>query len=162
MKTRPLFLCLLIPLILFSLSCNKEKGIPAGAGEKEAVEQAIRSSIGWAATKDLDLLYSVICNDSAYLEVDPGKRVVKGFDEFRKAEAFWMHEDFKAIRYAISDLQIRFSASGEVAWFYCVLDDINEWKGQPASWENTRWTGVLEKRDGRWTMMQQHFSFAQE
>jgi hypothetical protein len=47
-----------------------------------------------------------------------------------------------------------------VAWFYCILDDINEWKGQPANWENTRWTGVLEKRDGRWVMAQQHFSFA--
>ena len=27
-------------------------------------------------------------------------------------------------------------------------------------WKNTRWTGVLEKREGRWVMAQQHFSFA--
>jgi hypothetical protein len=47
-----------------------------------------------------------------------------------------------------------------VAWFFCILDDINEWKGQPANWENTRWSGVLEKRSGRWVMAQQHFSFA--
>jgi len=49
-----------------------------------------------------------------------------------------------------------------VAWFFCILDDINEWKGQPATWENTRWTGVLEKRDGRWVTVQQHFSFAND
>jgi hypothetical protein len=34
------------------------------------------------------------------------------------------------------------------------------WDGQPANWENTRWTGVLEKRGGRWVIVQQHFSFA--
>lgn len=41
-----------------------------------------------------------------------------------------------------------------------MLDDINEWKGQPANWENTRWTGVLEKRDNNWIIVQMHFSFA--
>jgi hypothetical protein len=35
-----------------------------------------------------------------------------------------------------------------------------EQKRMPANWENTRWTGVLEKRDGRWVIIQQHFSFA--
>jgi len=49
-----------------------------------------------------------------------------------------------------------------VAWWYCMLDDINEWDGQPASWENTRWTGVLEKREGKWVIVQMHFSFAKE
>jgi hypothetical protein len=32
--------------------------------------------------------------------------------------------------------------------------------GKPASWENVRWAGVVEKRDGRWVIVQQHFSFA--
>jgi len=40
----------------------------------------------------------------------------------------------------------------------CMLDYINEWQGRPASWIDTRWTGVLEKRDGRWRMVQMHFS----
>ena len=35
-------------------------------------------------------------------------------------------------------------------------------KLRPASWEDTRWTGVLEKRDGRWVMVQQHFSIAKD
>ena len=69
---------------------------------------------------------------------------------------------FKAEVDEIKDLTINLSRSGDVAWFYCILNDINEWQGQPANWENTRWTGVLEKRDGRWVIMQQHFSFASE
>jgi len=124
------------------------------------VEKAIRNSIGWAKNKDLNLLYSVIADDPDYLEVAPNARVVKGIQEFRKAEKFWMSPDFRAIRYEIRDLKIDFSRSGEVAWFFCVLDDINEWKGQPANWENTRWTGTLEKRDHQWVIVQMHFSFA--
>ena len=73
-----------------------------------------------------------------------------------------MNPDFKAVRYEISDLTVQFSKSGDVAWFFCMLDDMNEWKGKPANWENTRWTGVLEKRDNKWTMVQMHFSFASD
>jgi len=128
--------------------------------ETEAITRAIHSCIGWAKTKDFGLLYGVIANDADFLEVHPDGKVVMGFEDFRKAEAFWGSPDFKAVRYEIRDLRIRLSRAGDAAWFYCILDDINEWKGMPANWENTRWTGVLEKRDGRWVMAQQHFSFA--
>lgn len=132
----------------------------AGDAETEAVARAIHACIGWAGTKDFGLLYRVIAGDEEFLEVHPDGAVVKGITEFRKAEAFWGSPDFKAVRYDIRDLDIRFSRGGDVAWFFAVLDDINEWKGRPANWEDTRWTGVLEKRDGRWVMVQQHFSYA--
>lgn len=155
---------LTFPLVITLLITTCSAPVPeTGFSPEKAwpeVETAIRSCIGWAKDKDLELLYSVIANDSNYVEVHPEGRVVKGFQEFRKAEQNWMSDDFKAIRYEISDLKITFSRSGEVAWFVCMLDDINEYKGQPASWEDTRWTGVLEKRDDRWTMVQMHFSFA--
>ncbi len=122
------------------------------------IEQAIRAAIGWAGNKDLALLYRTIANDADFLEVHPEGDVVRGFAEFKQAERIWMSPDFKAVRFEIRDLRIKRSGGGDVAWFFCILDDINEWKGRPASWENTRWTGVLEKRDGRWVMVQQHFS----
>ena len=87
--------------------------------EKQMIEKSIRNSIGWAGSKDLNLLYSVIANDSAFLEVHPGPKVVKGFSEFRKAEEFWMNPAFKAIRYEIRDLRINISHSGDVAWWFC-------------------------------------------
>ncbi len=130
------------------------------SSESQIVEETIRNSIGWAKNKDIALLYSVIANDTNYIEVDPDKNIVKGFQEFRKAESFWMSPDFKAIRYEIKELKLNFAKTGNVAWFFCILDDINEWKGQPANWENTRWTGVLEKRNNRWQIVQMHFSFA--
>ena len=73
-----------------------------------------------------------------------------------------MSPDFKYVRHELKDLEIKLARRGEVAWFFCVLDDINTFKGEPASWENARWTGVVEKRDGRWVVVSQHFSFASE
>ena len=146
-------------IFVLLISCQRTPDNIDVNAEKALVEKAIHSSIGWAKNKDLNLLYSIISNDTNYIEVDPNNRIVKGFQDFKKSESFWMSDDFKAIRYEIKDLKINFSNLDNVAWFFCVLDDINEWKGQPANWENTRWTGVLEKRDGNWVIVQMHFSF---
>lgn len=151
-------------VILFALlmmACNNTEEKHDQSYDMILIEQAIHNCIGWAKNKDLNLLYSVIADDTVFLEIHPGDRVVRGISEFKEAEKFWMDPDFKAIRYEIKDLNIKISQSGTVAWWYCVLDDINEWKGQPANWENTRWTGVTEKRDGKWVIVQQHFSLAQ-
>ena len=91
-----------------------------------------------------------------------GKKITRGFEEFKKGEKFWGNPDFKAIKYDIRDLKISLSKTGDAAWFYCVLDDINEWKGEPANWLNTRWTGVLEKRERKWVIVQMHFSFSSD
>ena len=153
-------LAVLICVYYTLVSCQKSITISDIDTDKQMVEKAIHNSIGWAKTKDINLLYSIIANDTNYIEVSPNKRIVKGFQNFKKAEAFWMDPKFKAVRYEIRDLTVNFSKSGDVAWFFCILDDINDWDGQPANWENTRWTGVLEKRDGNWIIVQMHFSFA--
>lgn len=41
-----------------------------------------------------------------------------------------------------------------------IHDDLCEWDGKPGGWKDTRWTGVLEKRGGKWLIMQMHFSSA--
>lgn len=153
-----------LSLIIILNSCKfKETKIRSDIKEElPLIENSIRNVIGWAKDKDFKLLYSIIANDSDYLEVGPDGRVTRGIDDFRKNEEFWGDPGFKAVRFEIRDLKITLSQSGTVAWFYCVLDDINEWKGEPASWLNTRWTGVLEKRKDSWIIVQMHFSFPKE
>jgi len=130
--------------------------------EKQKIARVISSVIGWAKDKNLDLFYSSIAQDEDYISVTPGKRVIKHFEDVKQNVPFWMSPEFKYVRHELKDLEIKFSRCGEVAWFFCILDDINIYKGEPASWENTRWTGVVEKRDGKWVVVQQHFSFASE
>ena len=90
----------------------------------------------------------------------PGNNIIKGYDHFKRNSKIFKNPDFKYVRHELKDLKINLSKSGDIAWYYCILNDINTWKGEPANWENARWTGVLEKREGRWVIIQQHFSFA--
>lgn len=128
--------------------------------ERSKVAETVSNVIGWAKTKNLDLFYGSIAQDEDYISVTPGARIVKRFEDVKQNVPFWMSPEFKYVRHELKDLEITFSRGGDVAWFFCILDDINTYKGEPASWENARWTGVVEKRDGKWVVVSQHFSFA--
>ena len=154
----------LICLVAFSFfqeanMAQEKKDSPQYSEELKAVEKAINNVFGWAVNKDFDLFFGTIADDSNFVSVTPYNRVKFGVEDVKEDTSFWSSPNFRAIRHDVNNLKITFSQSGDVAWFYCVLNDINEWKGQPANWENVRWTGVLEKRDGRWRVVQQHFSF---
>jgi ketosteroid isomerase-like protein len=133
--------------------------------EKEAVAKAVHASIEWAhPEKKKDLLYSVTAQDDRLFIFNPDSAsVIDGFESFREmTESFFMHPAFKATGSDIRDLRIHLSDAGDFAWYSCILDDFGEVNGTPYAWKNTRWTGVLEKRDGRWQIVQMHFSFASD
>jgi len=150
---------LFYPALITNMFCQNSQN---RENERKEIERIISSCIGWAKDKNLDLLYSVIANDTNYISVSPNKNVVRCFEDVKVNVPFWMSPDFKYVRHEIRDLEITFARSGDVAWFFCILEDINTYKGQPAEWKNTRWTGVVEKREGKWVIVQQHFSFASE
>lgn len=133
--------------------------------EKAAVIKTIHTSIKWCfPDKSRERLYGSVVNDSTYFMFQPDSRAtINGFKAFEAfAERVFMVDECKPIGSEIRELRVIFSRSGDVAWFSCLLDDWGEWAGEPWRWENTRWSGVLEKIDGKWLMMQQHFSFAED
>jgi len=132
--------------------------------DRAEVEKSIHACIGWALTKDLNLLYSTLAQDEDFFIFHPdSKSTIIGFDAFRQfGERIWMDEAFKATDYAIKDLRVTFAQCGKVAWYSCMLDDHSEWKGQPMGWDDCRWTGTLEKRGGKWVVVQMHFSFPKD
>jgi ketosteroid isomerase-like protein len=146
--------------IILCSSCTQVSFEEKREVEIKEIAKTIDSCIGWFKDKDFDLLFSVVAHDPDYISVHPTDKVIRGFDQFAKSSEVFKNPDFKYVRHELKDLTINLSMSGDVAWFYCVLDDINEWKGEPANWENARWTGVLERRNGEWIIVQQHFSFA--
>ena len=132
------------------------------ADERPVIEKVIRDSIGWALTKDRPLLESVLAHDDRLFIVNPDSQTTSGWEQFSKGFDFWMDPRFKATHLDIRDMRIDLGPSGDVAWWSCVLDDLGEWDGRPIGWKDARWTGVLERRAGRWLIAQMHFSFASE
>jgi SnoaL-like domain len=150
----------IVILLLTMISCEHEERSLTRDEEVdvEEIRTTIESTISWAITKDTTLLYSIIIDDSTYTEIHPSIRIVKGINNFKKAESFWLDERFKHVNFETWDMKINLSIDGSVAWFFTMLNDYNEWEGKSVNWENTRWTGILEKKQGKWRMMQMHFS----
>jgi hypothetical protein len=101
MKKRSMVLipCLGLILVLVSIAVGDRVGLSGATGGDElgSIERSIRDSIGWAKMKDFRLLYGIIANDPDFLEVHPDGAVVKGFEDFKKAEMFWGSPDFNYI-----------------------------------------------------------------
>ncbi len=130
--------------------------------EREIVAQVIRNNIGWALTKDRPLLESTMVHDERLFIFNPDSGSTVGWERFAKNFDFWMDPRFKATGLDIRDLRIDFSPAGDAAWWSCILDDLYEWDGRAGAWKDTRWTGVLEKAEGKWRIVQMHFSFASD
>ena len=130
------------------------------AAERAAVERTIHGNICWALTKDRALAESTMAHDANLFIVNPTSTPTIGWDELVKNFTTWMDPRFKAVACDIRELRVTFSRSGDVAWWSAMLDDLAEWDGKPTGWRDTRWTGVLEKREGAWVIVQMHFSFA--
>ena len=133
-------------------------------GEKEQIQKVVQNSVSWALQKDKELLLASVAQDPCFFIFNPDNRsTIVGFKAFRDlVENVYMHPAYRATGFEINDMRINLSKSGEAAWFSARLNDRGEWNGQPTSWENVRWTGVLEKRNGKWLIVQMHFSFASD
>jgi ketosteroid isomerase-like protein len=126
------------------------------------IEAVIHDSIGWALTKDFDLLYSCFVDDESFFIFHPDSRTtIKGIEAFRRhAERVFASESFVATDFEVKQLSIHRSKGGDVAWYSCLLDDHGTWDDEPIGWDDARWTGVLVKQEGRWRIAQMHFSLA--
>jgi pimeloyl-ACP methyl ester carboxylesterase/ketosteroid isomerase-like protein len=132
--------------------------------EKAAVRQVAYTLVGWALdNKNVEALKASLRHDDGFFMFQPDSRsTIKGYQEFTKLIPGWLSPDFKATRTALRDVKVDLSRSGDVAWFWSILEDCGEFKGKPGCWNDCRYTGVLEKRHGRWVIVQAHFSLASD
>jgi hypothetical protein len=113
--------------VFLSGGCQEMKQEVNVEAEKSIIEEVIKNSIGWAGTKDTTLLYSCFSKDEDLFYFSPNDAGnISGYKAFTElTEGFFMHEDFKAIRYEVRELSIGLSKSGDAAWWHARLDDFN-------------------------------------
>ena len=136
---------------------------PSREAEKAVVARIVRDSICWALTKDRALQESTMAHDEdLFLVWTSSDMVIAGWNRYVKLFDAWMDPRFKATLTEIRDLRVNLSRSGDVAWYSATLDDLGEWDGKPTGARDIRWTGVLEKRGGKWVIVQMHGSVASD
>jgi pimeloyl-ACP methyl ester carboxylesterase len=142
------------------------RGLPAADGEKEkaAVRQVAYTFVGWALDNTkVEALKASLSHDDGFFMFQPDSgSTIKGYQEFTKLIPGWLSPDFKATRTELREVKVDISKSGDTAWISSILDDCGEFKGKPGCWYDCRYTGVLEKREGRWVIVQAHFSLASD
>jgi len=96
-------------------------------------------------------------NEDIVLFGTEGDEQLVGFASIKKA----MSRQFDEVENTlinISDQKIRISKDGNTAWFSEVLDYNFIYLGEDMAFEGIRFTGVMEKCDGKWKLVQGHLS----
>ena len=122
------------------------------------VQAAIEQFFHAMDTQNAELMDMLVAHDASMVHIgtDTGE-IWRGWDELRAATA----EQFKGLAFYkanIRDLTVNISSSGDVAWYAHLLDAHIKSSGGEWRWKGARFTGVFEKRDGRWKMVQTHVS----
>ena len=109
-------------------------------------------------TGDMDLFANVFAHDPDMVcfGTDADERVV-GWEALKTV----MQKQFAGTeesKLTVKDRVIRVHGSGEIAWFSEIIDWQMVSKGQTLQFEGLRGSGVLEKQDGNWVVIQIHYS----
>ena len=127
--------------------------------DHEAAAETVVAQL-WRAfeIQDLDLLSQVMAHDSNMIIIgtDAAERWV-GYEPFIAAEER-MFASFDVERLSIHDQLLTVHESGHVAWFSAIVDGEVTVGERHQSVEGIRVTGVLEKRDPGWVVVQYHSS----
>jgi ketosteroid isomerase-like protein len=135
---------------------------PEPAVDIEAEKAAVKATIddfftSWEA-EDMDLFSRILAHDDdmVMFGTDAAEHFV-GWEPMMES----MQKQIDAgenIQVSTSELSIKVHKSGEVAWVSLLMGLKGESMGEAFSIEGTRLTGVMEKRDGNWLIVQLHAS----
>jgi sugar lactone lactonase YvrE len=160
-KKRLFLSCALVVLACISTFARAPKAVDLEK-EKAAVIKAAYTFPGWAVdNKNLEAMKASVSQGEDFFMFMPDSRnTTRGYKELTNFFPGWMDPDFRAIRTEIRDVMVGFSPAMDAAWFSCLLTDCTEYKGRGDCWKDSRYSAALAKRDGRWVVVQSHFSFA--
>lgn len=123
-----------------------------------AVEAAIEQFFHAMDTQNLSLMERLVAHDANMVHIGTDEEEIwRGWEELWQAteEQF---EGLVSYEASIRDLTVNVARSGDVAWYAHLLDARITSNGRTVMWEGARFTGVFERRDGRWRMVQTHVS----
>lgn len=155
MKIRYILLACTLPFLTL---CQQKTDMDS---EFAQVEKAINQFYHLYETKDLELLKALIADDDDM--VNFGTDAVEywvGPDQLKESlQQQWAAFDEPHI--TLENVAIKISESGSVAWYSLFINLNVTFKGKISEWKGARSTGVLEKRKGKWLIVQFHNSMPQ-
>ena len=150
-------LCMLIlgSMLLAMSGCNQKVDLEA---ERTEATTVVNHMIQALEAEDMNLLAKVMAHDADMVNfgTDAAERWV-GWDALKESVEK-QFASFDKTKLTVKDQVVKVNPSGNVAWFSEIVDWDLMAKGKPVHMEGSRITGVLEKRDGNWVIVQFHVS----
>jgi len=148
-------------LILFTVAilaisgCAEKVDIEA---EKAKVQSVLDQLVQAWETEDMEMVSKIFAHDDDMVTfgTTAADRFV-GWEAYKEFYIEWF-EAVENIDVSVRDQVIKVHASGKVAWFSEIMDWNLVAQDEPVSVEGMRFTGVLERRDGNWVIVQIHAS----
>ncbi|RLD35445.1 MAG: hypothetical protein DRI88_00055 [Bacteroidetes bacterium] len=156
MKNLFVFLVLVILVVMSSCSnCNKEFSL---MDETLAIENVLDKYIVANETQNFELIQEIWAPNADIIlyGTDSDERLM-GWINIKNA----IKEQFSHITdtyISASDQFIKLNCTGNTAWFAETLNYNFVYSDKAQSYEGLRFTGVLEKMDGEWKLVQAHLS----
>jgi len=127
-------------------------------GKPAEIRSVIEDFFHAMHTQNYELMERLIPVEENMVHIGTDKgEIWKGWNVLMSAT----HEQFKDLEYykaEIRDLSVNFSSNHKTAWYFHYLDAEIKSTNGISKWEGARFTGVLEKREGSWKIMQTHVS----
>ncbi len=147
-------LAVLAAFILLT-SCKPQIDLEA---EKEKVIEVLSQFIEASQNHDMEMLSKIYAHDDdmVIFGTHADERIV-GWENLKKV----MEEQFDSSgnsTYAVSNQVVKMHSSGKVAWFSEIIDWELEYQGEQVIILGLRVTGVMEKRNDNWVIVQLHYS----
>ena len=152
------FVFFILPALIVSLTtCTSEPEADLEK-EREKVMQVLDNFVKAHEERNLELLLScfsdkpdiiILGTDEDELWVD---KVSMG-DAQKRA-----YETFNTINLSVRDKILKMCATGDQAWFYMKVNWFVESEGKQFTFDGIRTTGVLEKENNKWSIVQIHTS----
>lgn len=157
---------LLAPFILFGLIACQPQGEQCPDVDFDKELSDIRSVLEQyelaRESEDFAMVEQIwASDDDIILFGTEGDEQMIGIEEIGKAMSR-QFDELENTLINISDQKIKISKDGTIAWFSEVLDYNFIYEGEDMTFEGIRFTGVMEKREGIWKLVQGHLSVPYE
>ena len=154
-----LFILIIIGLITLN-GCNVDnqyKNVDLNL-EMERVALVLEKYVIANEKQDMDLVYEIWAADPdiVVLGTNSDEKII-GWEQIRSTLQR-QFDSFQDTYISVRDQVININETGNTAWFSEIMNYNYIYQGEAKQFEGLRFTGVLEKKDGEWYIVQSHIS----
>lgn len=151
--------------VLFSMACNQppapedtEKQPTSTREDQLQIQKVLELYISASESQDINLMSQVWAPDDDIVVIGTeGDENLKGWNNI-KPVLTKQFTSFENTLISMRDQLININNDKTTAWFSAIVNYNFIYKGKALSFEGNRFTGVLEKRNNQWLIVQSHMS----